>query len=229
MTPKIIFQFNREEDLKNIWETCNLKSKSYGYDFKKSVTKNILRLCEGKKYEAIKLQLKKSLEDIHKNILCNEIVSSFNNGWKKIEEEYFKRLKKIIKEKIYFKKIDAYLTTAGRCPYYPDQKTPHFFVSFFANIPWAMQTAGHEIMHIYFHNSKYWKISERELGIEKAHNLKEALTVLLNLEFSDLWTKEDRGYDSHTKLRKFISNSWKKEKDFDKLVNNSIKWIKEKG
>ena len=105
----------------------------------------------------------------------------------------------------------------------------HFFVNFFSNIPHALDTAGHELMHIHIHNTDYWTKTEKEIGYDKTHDLKEALTELLNLEFKDLWIAEDRGYPNHTKLRKYISSQWKKEKDFDKLMENSIKWIKRNG
>jgi len=52
------------------------------------------------------------------------------------------------------------------------------------------------------------------------------LTILLNLEFKDLWFVEDRGYDVHKELRNFISDEWKKEKDFEKLLDKCILYLK---
>jgi hypothetical protein len=129
----------------------------------------------------------------------------------------------------YTKKIIANLTTAGRCPYDPDHNPPSFFVNLFWGVPVILEVTGHELMHIQFHNSKYWNLCEKELGFTKTHDLKEALTILLDLEFRDLWIIEDGGYASHKKLREYIAKEWKKEKNFDKLINNSIKWIKKNG
>ena len=56
--------------------------------------------------------------------------------------------------------------------------------------------------------------------------LKEALTVLLNLEFKDLWFIEDEGYKKHKELREFIAQEWKKEKDFEKLLKKCVKYLK---
>jgi hypothetical protein len=89
--------------------------------------------------------------------------------------------------------------------------------------------AGHELMHIHLHNTDWWKRVKRKMGQEKTHDLKEALTELLNLEFRNLWIVEDKGYPNHAKLREFISKKWKKDKDFDKLTDNCIKWIKKNG
>jgi hypothetical protein len=224
----VIFRFDKEKDLKNIWETCNAKS-SYGQSWKGRVTENIFRMCKGKKYKNCRAELKKTMGYIHNNKITDITADLFSRGWKEIEKEYFNRLKKIMKSPFYSKKINAYLTTAGRCPYNPDRRYPYFYVTFFGNIPSILEIAGHELMHLQFHNSKYWAICEKELGNKKTHDLKESLTVLLNMEFRDLWIIEDRGYPNHTELRKFISGQWKKEKDFDKLIDSSIKWIKKNG
>jgi hypothetical protein len=67
---------------------------------------------------------------------------------------------------------------------------------------------------------------EDEIGKEKTADLKESLTVLLNLEFGNLFLAKDRGYPLHQKLRSFIEEEWKKEKDFDKLIGKCISFIK---
>jgi len=48
---------------------------------------------------------------------------------------------------------------------------------------------------------------------------------LLNLEFKDLWFVKDCGYKSHRELRKFISDKWKEEKDFEKLLNSCVVYL----
>ncbi|MFA5070816.1 MAG: hypothetical protein WC511_00405 [Candidatus Pacearchaeota archaeon] len=228
MIPKVIFQFSKEDDLWNIWDICNSKG-SYGKSWKDAVTKNMHEICDDKKYEECEKELLESMKDIHKNKLLDKTANLFSQAWEGISQEYFYRLEKIMKSPFYTKKINAHLTTADRCPYDPDHNPPSFFVNFFWGVPSALQTAGHELMHIQFHNSKYWKICEKEIGKEKTFDLKEALTVLLNLEFKDLWIMRDMGYPNHTQLRKYIAREWKKEKDFDSLIDKSIKWIKKNG
>jgi hypothetical protein len=82
-------------------------------------------------------------------------------------------------------------------------------------------------MHL--HNTDWWDKVEKKLGNKKTHDLKEALTELLNLEFKDLWIVDDRSYPNHIQLREFIKKEWMKEKDFDKLTEDCIKWIKKNG
>lgn len=222
------FKFDKEKDLKNIWETANCK-RDYGYDFRKNLTKNILEICSNKEYKKCHRKLQKTMHTIHENILMKEIAKSVSSSWNKIEKEYFKRLEKITKNKFHFKKINAYLTSAGRCPYNPSPKNPSFHFSLFSGILFEMNTIGHELMHIHLHNSLWWKKVEKEIGRNKTHDLKEALTELLNLEFQDLWIIKDKGYPNHTQLRKYISQQWKKKKDFKLLTEKCIKWIKKKG
>ncbi len=229
MSTQVIFKFDKEDDLKNIWDTCNDNENVYGINFKDYVPKNILKICEGKKYGKCKKELEKALNYIYKSKVIEVIVESFNKGWKKIEKEYFERLEKIMKCSFKSKKVVAYLTNSPRCPYYPDTKPPIFHTFFSGNVLTTIQVAGHELMHIQFHNSKYWKICEKELGNKKTYDLKEALTILLNLEFQDLLVLEDEGYLNHAELRKYITKEWKKEKNLDKLISNSIKWIKKNG
>ncbi|MDO8516634.1 MAG: hypothetical protein Q7S33_00770 [Nanoarchaeota archaeon] len=220
---KVNFKFDKEKDLYNIWETCN--SKSNWYNFKQNVTSNVLKICGGKEFEDCKNELENIAEKIYKSSLINIFVESVNKSWEGINNEYFNRLEKIMKKPICSKDFTAYLTTAGRCPYDPEEKT--FFFSFFNSLPNAMNTTGHEIMHLQFHEY-YWQDTEKQLGKEKTADLKEALTVLLNLEFNDLWFAKDIGYEPHKELRKFIANEWKKEKDFDVLIEKCVDYLKEK-
>lgn len=224
--PKLNFQFNKKEDMWNIWDICN-SSSSYGKSWKNAVTQNIHKICDRKKYEECEKELEKTMSYIYENLLTKEVAKEFSNSWKKIEKSYFSNLKKIMKSEFPFERVNVHLTTAGRCPYDPDHNPPSFFVNLWSGIPNLLEVAGHELMHIHFHNSKYWKICEKEIGREKTFDLKEALTVLLNTDdFFNLWLVEDRGYPGHKNLREYIFNEWKKNQDFDSLINNSIKWIK---
>jgi len=221
--PKVIFKFDIEKDLFNIWETCNSKF-IFGYNFKEGISQRIINLCKRKKFENIKNTLKNYQKKIYSSKLIPQIEKSFNEAWNKVEEEYFKRLEKIMKKPFFCEKITAYLTLVKRCPYNYEKENPLFFVHLFAGIPNALATAGHEIMHIQFHNT-YWKQTEKKIGKEKTADLKEALTVLLNLEFQDLWIVPDKGYSPHKELRNFIEKQWENEKDFEVLLNNCVDYF----
>lgn len=227
--PKLNFQFDKEKDMRNIWETCNQTKDDYGAGFKKMVTKNILKICEGKKYIQCKKELENEMAYIYKNPLAPVIVKSFNEGWNKISKEYFDKLEKLLEVRLEIKEIPVYLTNSPMCTYDPRKKSASFYAHLYGNMSWVMNVAMHELMHIYFHNSKYWEICEKQIGKRQTFDLKEALTVLLNLEFRNLLINEDEGYEMHKELRKFIANQWKKKPDFDNLINQSIKWIKKNG
>ena len=70
-------------------------------------------------------------------------------------------------------------------------------------------------------------IAKKEDSFE-TEDLKEALTILLNLEFNDLWFIKEIGYESHEKLREFIKNQWMKNKNFDVLLNKCVVYLKTK-
>lgn len=121
----------------------------------------------------------------------------------------------------------AYITTVARCPYNYNKEDPHFFVNLFKSIPHALENSAHEMMHIQFHNT-YWQDVEKQIGKEKTSDLKEALTVLLNIEFKDLLLVKDEGYSIHEELRSFIEKEWGKKPDFDFLIEKCVEYIKSK-
>ncbi len=221
---KVIFKFDKGKDLWNIWKTCNFNSN--WHDFKKGLNSNILKIAEGKEFETCKKEIEGYFKKVHESKLISIFIEAINKSWNNINNEFFKRLEKITKKPICSKIFVGYMTTMGRCPY--DFKEKSFMFSLFYSIPQVLQTVAHEIMHIQFHNT-YWGEIEREIGKEKTADLKEALTVLLNLEFKDLLFVEDKGYKSHKKLRNFIIKEWKKEPDFNLLLDKCVGYLKKQG
>ncbi len=215
---KVIFKFDKEKDLWNHWHKSNWKP-SFG---KFNINPKTLEICKGKKFEECKEELSNNFRKVYESNMIEIFLKSAEKSWRKIEEKFFRRMDNLMKDK-FDKNITAYLTTLSICPY--DAKEPSFMFSLFYSLPIALETCGHEIMHLYFHKF-YWKKVEKEIGEEKTSELKEALTVLLNLEFKDLWFVEDRGYEEHKKLREFISQEWKKDKDFEKLLEKCVNHLK---
>ena len=170
------------------------------------------------------MNLKNTEKKMHTSGFIEPFIKALQKSWDKINDEYFKRLDKIMKTKICFKEVTAYITTVTRCPYEHNRENPWFMVSFFRDVLHILAVCGHEIMHIQFHNT-YWKEIEKKIGKEKTADLKEALTVLLNLEFRDLWFVDDLGYESHKELRKFIEKEWKKEQDFEVLLKKCVNFL----
>jgi len=219
---KVVFKFDKEKDLWNNWDTVNYISPWEGKKLNKIPILD--EICKGKEFKECKKEIEKFCKPMHNSPLLPLIIESFQKAWNKINDKYFKILEKITGKPMPFNKITGYLTTQMRCPY--DPKEPSFMVSMFANIPYALTVCAHELMHIHFHNTDWPKV-EKQIGREKTANLKEALTVLLNLEFRNLLILKDKGKDNEDqqKLRTFIEKQWKKEKDFDVLLEKCVDYL----
>ena len=81
----------------------------------------------------------------------------------------------------------------------------------------------HELWHFY----TWYSLGidqEEKLGKQKYNNIKEALTVLLNVECKDLMLEGayDSGYPQHKELRDKIIELWEKEKNISKLWEQII-------
>jgi hypothetical protein len=218
----VIFKFDEEKDLHNIWSACNSDT-SFGFDFKKNIDEKTISICKDKKFDECKHELAEKFKKAHSSKLVPIFLKSVNESWKEINDEFFKRLEKIMKRPIYTNSFTGYLTFIGKCPYILKENS--FYFNFFSPLVGVLKSTAHEIMHLQFHNT-YWKDIEKKIGEDKTKDLKEALTVLLNLEFRDLWFVEDTGYEIHKELRKFIANEWKKEKDFEKLLEMCVEYLK---
>jgi hypothetical protein len=86
----------------------------------------------------------------------------------------------------------------------------------------------HELCHFQFIH--YWR-ENKDSEVSKLTNnqfefLKESLTIILDKDFMPIISKPDYGYDLHQNFRKELKKFWKKEKDFDKLVDFGVREIK---
>ena len=217
---KVKFLFDKEKDLFNIWETCN---KGSSWSGSKNISSSFMKICKGKEFKECKKELENQRKSLYDSGLIEIFVEAIQKAWDRINDKYFERLENVMKSGFKFKKVDAYITTVGRCPY--NSQEPWFMISFFGNILHTLKTCGHELMHIQFHNT-YWNEIEKQIGKEKTADLKEALTVLLNLEFKDLWFVKDDGYERHKGLREFIEKEWEEKKDFDILMEKCVRYFR---
>ena len=78
----------------------------------------------------------------------------------------------------------------------------------------------HELLHFQFIH--YWRNNPdsaiSRLNNEQFEYIKESLTMVLDEDFLPLIDKIDKGYDMHKEFRKELSDFWKTNKNFDKLV-----------
>ncbi|MFA6295306.1 MAG: hypothetical protein WC666_02680 [Candidatus Paceibacterota bacterium] len=144
-------------------------------------------------------------------------VLTIQKNWDSIGERFEKCAERVFGVSI-MDTISAYLTITGRFPYRLDER--YFYVS--ARKTNVNAVAMHELWHFYTWH-KFGREVERKIGMEKYNDIKEALTVLLNIECSELMCGEiDKGYPQHQELRNKITDIWNKNKDVDEVWNDVL-------
>lgn len=205
---KIKFAYSREKD---VWCLLN-KGKSSNNSPVPTKTYEALVSAKGENPspESISDFIEQYIQDNRINIL--ELIKKFQDDWATVEDEYHKRAGAIFNVSL-SDDITAYLTTNTRCPYNIEEN--YFFVSMLNSS--VRKTIMHELFHFYT-----WYGLQQELkdvSKEKYNDIKESLTVLLNLEFSDLLDGAvDYGYPQHQEMRTIIKELWLSEKDLKKVV-----------
>ncbi len=216
---KILFKYDEDKDI-----DCLLSKGAGSINQPGSKTKTYLAL------EAFTSDVNdriKVREFVRKYILDNKIqlevlCISMQKNWDKVGVSFEKRAEKIFGVQI-SDTITSYLTITGRFPY----NTKHRFFYVSTNTTNINSTAMHELWHFY----TWEKFGEREmmrLGMNKYNDVKEALTILLNLECSDLMNANDFGYPQHQALRKVIADTWLKTKNIEDAWDAACNAIIEK-
>ncbi len=135
-------------------------------------------------------------------------VAKYTEEWSLVSDEYHKRAEAVFGVSLP-QDVTAYLTINNRNPYSITDDL------FYVTVPrdTVRKTVMHELWHFY---TWYGLGTNQEeiLGKQKYNDLKEALTVLLNIECADLLPEgiSDEGYPQHQELRKSILDIWKTEK-----------------
>ncbi len=151
---------------------------------------------------------------IEKNISVERYLNKYQEEWDSIADEYYKRAEVIFGSSLP-QDVTAYFTINHNCPYSIPEN--YFFVTTTSSV---RSIVMHELWHFYTWYGLGTEQKEK-LGHEKYNEFKEALTVLLNVEFADLLPEglDDRGYTQHAELRAKILELWNIEKDIHKLWN----------
>lgn len=153
------------------------------------------------------------------NIMIEQRINIYTEEWNTISPEFQKRAEQIFGV-ILPEEFTAYLTINNRFPYNFEES--YFYVSMQSNS--VRKTAMHELWHFY---TWYW-VGKNEgiekIGAHKFNDLKEALTVLLNVECKDLLPEAavDMGYPQHQELREKILAFWEHDKNIHNLWNYLI-------
>jgi len=143
--------------------------------------------------------------------------TKLQENWNNVNKEYQKRAERIFGIEL-MNTITAYLTVTGRHPYSVQEK--YFFV------PSNKESANNICMHELWHFYTWHKFGTQQeiIGSAKYNEIKEALTVLLNIECSDLMNGgRDNGYPQHQELRGKIAEIWDKTRDISKVWDECVK------
>lgn len=216
---KLIFQESINSDIWN-WQEVLKNKKRFGMDWLKKFPTDIT-----KKDAKDKKKLKAYLD---KKYYRNEGVRLYCEWLQAVmkPEVFDEVVYEVTGKHIPFKIITITPTTYQRCPYDPDKGG--FFINYSASPKWIYRTGIHECMHFIIHKY-YWKqMIDVGLNNEQVHDIKEALTVLLNPIFIEKWDLPEDGYPNHQNLRKDIDRLSKKTKNFDEIITKTTSLYKRK-
>ncbi len=140
-------------------------------------------------------------------------ISQFQSEWETISQKFQKIAEEVFGVQLN-QDINVYLTINSRCPYSIIDNS--FYVSLTSKQ--AVVTVMHELWHFY----TWYGLGanqEQKLGKQKYNDLKEALTVLINIECLDILPVgvTDKGYLQHKDIRDTIIKYWNTNRDIKKL------------
>ena len=208
---KLNFTYDRHKD---IWCLLEKGPKSINSPFPTGVYKKLIeKVGENPDKEKTSNFIDNYLKENNYNV--EKYIKKYQEEQKAISEEFEQIAEKVFGLKLN-RNIKVYLTVNNRCPYNIEEN--FFFVTISKNS--SVLTAMHELWHFYTWDK--FGANQKEIGNEKYNDMKEALTVLLNIECASLLPKGviDSGYPQHQELRDKIVLLWKE--------NSNIDWVWQK-
>lgn len=212
---KLDFTYKIEKDIENIINGTkavnskkptkfqNLFTEKYGNNFEKEKVKTFIE----------------ELDKINGFDASKEIVT-IEERWKIAEPIFIERVEKIFGISYPAPIITVYLTHNERCTYNIEEN--YFFVKIGSEF--SNNTVMHELLHFYTWHAFGKKLLDDGLSKLAYNDVKESLTEILNLEFSDLMGgKLDSGYPQHKEMRIEIKKLWKENKNIEKISNEILK------
>ena len=228
---KLNFNYNLKKDAWS-WVLIAKDTNLWGLNWRNQIAQisdellaDIEKASFSKALDVVEEHIKKDPDREYKSKVMDAEMQALGKSWRLIEKKYFKILSGITRKPIFTDKLDCYFTTGMMCPY--NEKEGWFMVSMWHSIPFSITTICHEIMHLQFLH--YYKnyLKKKGLTNDQIEDLKESLTFLLNEpEFKSIILSQDNGYPEHSKLRKKLSDTWSKNKDFNNLLDEAINFVK---
>jgi len=229
------FLYDINKDAQNWVETIKNIKPSWGIDYNEEtkmvpekLKKQILRISKEEGQELVKNYFKTLFYFKFKEKIILSEAEAIEKVWHKKEKEYFKILENLTKRPFFSSAFTAYFTTMFICPY-DEKQYKWFMLSMWHSLPFQLTTICHEIFHFQF--LYYYSDFCRKQGLNKnqIEDIKEALTVLLNVkEFDDIILSQDGGYPNHQTLRKKILNTWQNNRNLYLKDKNGFEIFLEK-
>lgn len=157
----------------------------------------------------------------------DDILSFYQSSWGEVENIYINKMEEIHKNKFPYKIIYGILSTSprgwgfnlkGENPWFacPNDRSDRF-----------LKIAMHEIMHVFFieYFREEYKI-KFNLNDNQLWDIQESLTVLLNIELSNILPEPDLGYPQHKKLREEVTQVWLETRNIDDVLDSLCKNLK---
>ena len=211
---QIIFSYNIDKDVENI-----IKGTKSVNNKKPTKFQNLFSEKYGDNFEVEKLKEFIREQDKNSNFDINKEIATVEKKWKIVEPIFIERAKTIFAISYPTLIIVVYLTHNERCTYNIEEN--YFFVKIGSEF--SNNTIMHELFHFYTWHAFGKKMINDGISKLAYNNIKESLTELLNLEFSDLMGgKLDAGYSQHQVMREKIKKFWQEKKDISFLIGELV-------
>jgi hypothetical protein len=153
-------------------------------------------------------------------IIMDEMIQKVREQWQDVGKTFYSRADKIFGIPFSHEPVTAWLTIHDRCSY--GEHNTDFFIHL--NLPTVNKTIMHELWHFYFYFSVGHDILQQH-GRSIYNDIKESLTVLLNVIFVDLLKgATDKGYPQHAELRKIIAMEYEKTNSIFLTIDSALKY-----
>lgn len=211
---KLHFAYNIEKDIDNFIRGTNAVNS-------KKPTKFQIAFSEkyGGDFELEKVRAFIAERDKETGFDASKEITTIEERWKIAEMLFIPRVEKIFGISYPSPIVTVYLTHNERCTYNIEQN--YFFVKIGSEF--STNTLMHELLHFYTWHAFGKKLLDEGLSKLAYNDIKESMTELLNLEFSDLMNgKPDIGYPQHEETRTKIREMWQTKKDIAAIVNTLV-------
>lgn len=153
-----------------------------------------------------------------RRIDTDKITHSARENWDKISDPAIERLNKLF-EALPVWDVTVYLTLNDRCAYNFQQK--YFFV--YLDSPSTNSIIIHELLHFYTYEYFTTQFTQKGISYENFNDYKEALTFIINTNFSDLIDGYfESGYKKQEKLRQQLEKMWPECSTIIELTNKYL-------